>query len=267
MAVAVEGERDAAAPDDLLQQQEVAARVLDGAEEGVHGCAGRIVNGEQEGEARASLLEPGVVAAVDLEQHPLAGHPLTPDTVLGRPAPAGTRDAGPRQDPADGPTAHVQALVLPEQLGEVGVIRSRVAGGGEAHHGRGDVGRDGVVRTAPAVAVLQRRGSARTVGGEEPPRVSLADAQDLGGLRGPQISGHHPFEYVASCFFGLLHLSPPARWLGTDRIAAPLTTDRIAAQRHQHRSHCDPSHRLEADPLQPMDLPDRVPGASVQSGV
>ena len=55
--------------------------------------------------------------------------------------------------------------------------------------------------------------------------MSLADAQDLGGLRGPQISGHHPFEYVASCFFGLLHLSPPARWLGTDRIAAPLTTD------------------------------------------
>ena len=86
MAVAVEGERDAAAPDDLLQQEEVAARVLDGAEEGVHGCAGRIVDGEQEGEARAALLEPGVVAAVDLEQHPLAGHPLTPDTVLGRPA-------------------------------------------------------------------------------------------------------------------------------------------------------------------------------------
>ena len=231
MAVAVEGERDAAAPDDLLQQQEVAARVLDGAEEGVHGCAGRIVNGEQEGEARAALLEPGVVAAVDLEQHPLAGHPLTPDTVLGRPAPAGTRDAGPRQDPADGPTAHVQALVLPEQLGEVGVIRSRVAGAGEAHHGRGDVGRDGVVRVAPPVAVLQRRRSARAVGGEESPRVSLAHAQDLGGLRGPQISGHHPVEYVASCFFGLLHLSPPARWLGTDRIAAPLTTDRIAAQR------------------------------------
>ena len=224
----------------LLHEQEVAARVLDGAEEGVHGCAGRVVDGEQQGEARASLLEPGVMAAVDLQQHPLARHPLTPGTVLGWPAAARTRDAGPRQDPADGPTAHVQALVLPEQLGEVGVIRSRVAGGGEAHHGRGDVGRDGVVRTAPAVAVLERRGSARAVGGEEPPRVSLADAQDLGGLRGPQISGHHPFEYVASCCFGLLHLSPPARWLGTDRIAAPLTTDRIAAQRHTDRFRTRP---------------------------
>ena len=214
MAVAVEGERDAAAPDDLLQQQEVAARVLDGAEEGVHGCAGRIVDGEQQGEARAALLEPGVMAAVDLQQHPLAGHPLTPDTVLGGPAAAGTRDAGPRQDPAHRPTAHVQTLVLPEQLGEVSVVRSRVAGAGEAHHGRGDDGRDGVVRTAPAVAVLQRRGSARAVGGEEPPRVSLADAQDLGGLRGLQISGHHPVQYVASCFFGLLHCHPLLACLG-----------------------------------------------------
>ena len=218
MAVAVEGERNAAAPDDLLQQEEVAARVLDGAEEGVHGCAGRIVDGEQQGEARAAFLEPGVMAAVDLQQHPLAGHPLTPDTVLGRPAPAGTRDAGPRQDPADGPTAHVQALVLPEQLGEVGVVRSRVAGAGEAHHGRGDDGRDGVVRTAPAV------------GGEEPPRVSLADAQDLGGLRGPQISGHHPFEYVASCFFSSGRVRD---WRGTSRRQWRLSR-RFPAGAHFH---------------------------------
>ena len=197
----------------------------------MHGCAGRIVDGEQQGEARASFLEPGVMAAVDLQQHPLAGHPLTPDTVLGRPAAAGTRDAGPRQDPAHRPTAHVQALVLPEQLGEVSVVRSRVAGAGEAHHGRGDIGRDGVVRTAPAVAVPQRGGSARTLGGEEPTDVAFADAQDLCGLRGPQISGHHPVEYVASCFFGLLHLSPPARWLGTDRFAAPLTSNPRTARR------------------------------------
>ena len=99
--------------------------------------------------------------------------------------------------------------MLPEQLGEVGVVRSRVAGGGEAHHGRGDIGRDGVVRTAPAVAVLQRRGSARAVGGKEPPRVSLADAQDLGGLRGSQISDHHPVEYVASVLLRTAALSPP----------------------------------------------------------
>lgn len=103
----------------------------------------------------------GVVAAVDLEQHPLAGHPLTADTVLRWPAAAGTRDATPRQDAADGPTTQVQALVLPEQHCQLGVVRSRVAGGSEAHHGRCDIVPDGVVRTAPAVAVLQRRRAAR----------------------------------------------------------------------------------------------------------
>ena len=92
--------------------------------------------------------------------------------------------------------------------------------------------REGRANTARGAAHFLRETVARVRDAGEPPRVSLADAQDLGGLRGPQISVHHPFEYVASCFFGLLHLSPPARWLGTDRIAAPLTTDRIAAQRH-----------------------------------
>ena len=125
----------------------------------------------------------------------------------------------------------VEPLVLPQQLGKVGVVRSRVAGGGQAHHGRGDIGRDGVVRTAPAVAVGERRGSARAVGGEESPRVLLADAHDLGGLRDLQISGDHPVEYVASCLFELLHCHPLLAGWGTDRFAAPLTTDGIAAQR------------------------------------
>ena len=56
----------------LLDQQEVATGVLGGAEQRVHDGARGVVDGEQQGEARASLLEPGVVAAVDLEQHPLA---------------------------------------------------------------------------------------------------------------------------------------------------------------------------------------------------
>ena len=52
------------------------------------------------------------------------------------------------------------------------------------------------------------RGSASAVGGEESPCVSLADAQDLGGLHERQISGDHLVEYVASCLFELLHCHP-----------------------------------------------------------
>ena len=81
------------------------------------------------------------------------------------------------------------------------MVCSRETGGGKAHRGRGDVGRDGVMRTAPGVAVSQRRGSAHAVGREEASRVTLADPQDLGGLHDLQVSGDHPVEYVASCLF------------------------------------------------------------------
>ena len=65
------------------------------------------------------------MAAVDLQQHPLAGHPLTSGTVLGGSAAAGLSmpaRAGIRRTVL---LLHVQALVLPEQLGEVGVVRPR----------------------------------------------------------------------------------------------------------------------------------------------
>ena len=53
------------------------------------------------------------------------------------------------------------------------------------HHGGDDGGRDGVVGAAVALAVDESRGSPRAVGGEEPPCVPHADAQDLSGLREP----------------------------------------------------------------------------------
>ena len=53
----------------------------------MHDGARGVVDGEQEGEARAALLEPGVVAAVDLEQHPRLWHALAPHAVLWRAAP------------------------------------------------------------------------------------------------------------------------------------------------------------------------------------
>ncbi|MYK68165.1 MAG: hypothetical protein F4020_00930 [Gammaproteobacteria bacterium] len=58
--------------------------------------------------------------------------------------------------------------------------------------------------------MLRRHATAGAVGGGEPPRVSLADAHDVGGLRRLQISGDHPVEDVASCLFELLQLSPRA---------------------------------------------------------
>ena len=49
-----------------------------------------------------------------------------------------------------------------------------------------------------AVAVPQRRGSPRAVGGEEAPRVALTDAHDLAGLRDPQIACDHAVAYAST---------------------------------------------------------------------
>ena len=95
----------------------------------MHDGARGVVDGEQQGEARAALLEPGVVAAVELEQHPRPWHALAPHAVLWRAAPPRAGHAGPRQDAPHRGAAEGEVLVLLQQLGEVGVVGARVARG------------------------------------------------------------------------------------------------------------------------------------------
>ena len=64
----------------------------------MHDGTGGVVDGEQEAEARSALLEPGVMATVDLEQHPRPWYALAPHAVLWRAAPPRAGHAGPRQD-------------------------------------------------------------------------------------------------------------------------------------------------------------------------
>lgn len=63
------------------------------------------------------------------------------DTVWTAGAASRIRDAAPHKNPTDGPSAHVETLVLPERLGELGVVRSGIAAGGDALHGRDIVAR------------------------------------------------------------------------------------------------------------------------------
>ena len=64
------------------QQHEVASGVLAGAEDGVDRRAGGVVHGQEQGEFGSPVLKPGVMAAVQLHQHPSLGHPLAAETVL-----------------------------------------------------------------------------------------------------------------------------------------------------------------------------------------
>ena len=81
--------RGTKATDDPFHQQEVAPGVLLGLEDGVHHRAGGIIHCQQQYEPGSPLLQPGMMAAVDLQQHALLGHPFPPDPVFGRTMPPG----------------------------------------------------------------------------------------------------------------------------------------------------------------------------------
>ena len=170
----------------------------------MHDGACGVVDGEQQGEARAALLDPGVMAAVELEQHPRLWHALAPDAVLWWTAPPRAGHAGPRQDAPHRGAAEGEALVLLEQLGEVGVVGARVARGGEARHGSRDGLGDGVVRAPAAIAVGERLGAELPVGPEEPADVAFAEVHQRGRLPDRDLLGEDAVEYVEPCLFVLV---------------------------------------------------------------
>ncbi len=182
VAVAVEGQGDSPLADQSLQEHQVAAGVLAGAENGLGHGAGGVVHGDEQRQLRSPVLQPGMVAAVDLHQHALLGHAPAPEPVLLGSAAARTADAGLDQNPAHRRMAQVDALALPQQLGEVAVVCPGVAVAGQLHHGSHSDLRDGVVRSSAPIPMGQCGGTALAVSGEETLGVAFAHSHDLGSL-------------------------------------------------------------------------------------
>ena len=156
------------------------------------------------GQHRPQLLEPGVVAAVDLEQHPLARHALAPHAVPWRAAPPRAGHAGPRQDAPYRRAAEAKARLLLDQLGEVGVVGAPVARGGEAHDGSRDGLGNRVVGASAAVAVGERLGAELPVGGKQPADVAFAEVHQLSRQPDRDLLGEDTVEYMKPCLFLLV---------------------------------------------------------------
>ena len=104
-----------------------------------------------------------------------------------------------RQDAPHRGAAEGEALVLLEQLGEVGVVGARVACGGEARHGRRDGLGDGVVRAPVAIAVGKGLGADLPVGAKEPASVAFAEVHQLRRLPDRDLLGDDAIEYMEPC--------------------------------------------------------------------
>lgn len=71
-----------------------------------------VVDGGMEDEPRAAILEPGMMAAVELDEHAFLGHALAAGAVLGRAPATRAGDAGLLQEAADGLARDLKSFPL-----------------------------------------------------------------------------------------------------------------------------------------------------------
>ena len=181
-AVGVEGQGNATALYQALQQQEVAAAVFLIAEESVdHGASG-IINGEEQRELRPVLAQPAVMTAVQLYQNSLPGPALTTYPVLGLASSSWTVQTGVDQDTSQGGTADVDALAFAQQLSEISMVGSLVYRSSQMHHPAPGRFGDSVDQLVSPEAVSQGCSSILPVSLQHAPGVARGNAHDFSRL-------------------------------------------------------------------------------------
>jgi len=184
MPIAVQRDGDAVGADQLTQHHEV-ARGLFLRPKGRRGhLVGGIVDGAMEHEARPASFEPGVVAAVPLEEQAGLRHALAPTTEAAPAARPRAGDAGRPEPAVDRGPRYGQAVGLSEMLGEVLVVEPGVAGFSQAHDFPVEGVGEAIVWGPATIAVGQRGSAAVAEPGQEASAVSQREPQDLRGLPG-----------------------------------------------------------------------------------
>jgi len=183
-------------PRHVAQHREVAGPVLRVPEGRPDDDPRRVVDAAHEGELRTPALEPVVPRAVDLDEHPRLGHPLSPAPVPRRPAMPGRGKAGVTEQPAQRGPGDRDPLVGGQQLCEVAVVDPLVPAAGEVEDPR-------PVRLAEAaggrpalVAVDEPVGTPAEQGPTQPPGAALAEAEQPDGLVGHQVPGDPAGQHV-----------------------------------------------------------------------
>lgn len=119
MAIRVDRGREAVAADELAEEEKIAVGVFLQAKHPAQDTAGGIIDGGEEDEPGAAVLEPRVVAAIELDEETRLGHALAAAPMPGGPAGAGTADAGGAQESLHRTAREPEPLAFGEQFGEV----------------------------------------------------------------------------------------------------------------------------------------------------
>ncbi len=134
MPVMVDRLRAADRAHHLIQQRQIAGGIFLLAKHRRGHRAGGVVNGGQQTQPRSPLLEPGMVAGIELQQHPGLRHAFPAPSVrrwppLARPLQARRHPQAPHRRARE----H-QAFCLGEQLGQVAVVEPGVGRARQIRH-------------------------------------------------------------------------------------------------------------------------------------
>ena len=165
-------------PDQIAHEFEVPAGVLVGPEARRQDLAGGVVDDQVQGQHGVVVAQPAMLAALDLDQHPLPGHALASYPVARRTPPPRALDTGRGQDAPQGLPGDPDPFAFVEQPGQVAVVGVRTAVPGRLENPGGDIFGGCVARATAAVAVGQGAGAALAVGGQQSPELAPADSRE-----------------------------------------------------------------------------------------
>lgn len=225
VAIAIDGDGEALGLGQSAEEQEIAVRIFLLPKGGGADFASGVVDGGQQREARAPLVQPGMGAAVDLDQQASPGHPLASTAMPRGTTAARTPQSRRGQDATHRWARQRDPFSAGEQFGEMLVVEVGIGRSGERHHalpqGRGDAIHGG----AAPVTVHEGGGAACAIGSPEPADLANRSAQQVSGL------GHEEFAPVEGvedlqALLGTLrqgnHASPSSVQRGEDIFADQL---------------------------------------------
>jgi len=190
--VAVECERQAVRTKELAHEQEVARAILGRVEAGGRDSAGGIVDCAQQDEPRPAALQPVVVTAVDLEQHPLLGIPFAARAMPGSAAANGAKTAL-HEDALDARAGEVDAFLL-QHLAQMAGVEAGVLAGSQLDDLLAERIAEPVRWRFSPVAVHQPGWPLLEVGRLQAPRLALSDSEQRRRFRQPQLPRHQSCE-------------------------------------------------------------------------
>ena len=155
---------------------------------------GSVVHRQQQGQPGSPILQPEVVAPIQLEQHPFLRHPLPATPMLWWPTVAGAGQPGPYQNPpCRGPGQH-QSLPLGQQLGQLGMVDPQVALLGQGHYSLLDGFWSGVGRHPSPVLMHQSPSPFFPIGRQQSPSLPFTHPQQRGSLPHRPVSLQHSIQ-------------------------------------------------------------------------